>query len=233
MGEWISVAATDGSGEFKAYVAEPQNANGGTVIAIQEIFGVNDGMRSICDDLSMQGYRAICPDLFWRQEPDVELTDKEKAHWDKAFALFNGFDVSKGIEDIAATLLKARTLDGSNGKVGAVGYCLGGLLAYLAACETDVDASVGYYGVGIAGQMEKAEGIQKPLLLHIAGEDEFVPKDDQLKMHQGLDRHPLVTLYDYPGRDHAFARPDGIHHHAKDAAVANQRTADFFSENLK
>ena len=232
MGDWIQIRASDGSGSFKAYVARPSTPNGACVIAIQEIFGVNDGMRQICDDLADQGYIAVSPDLFWRQEPDIELTDKEEAHWERAFELFNGFDVAKGMEDIAATIATARTLDGSNGKVGAVGYCLGGMLAYLTAAKTDVDATVGYYGVSIADQLAEASGIKKPLLLHVAGKDEFVPPEAQTKMHEGLDPHPLVTLIDYPDRDHAFARPDGIHHHSEDAKRANAHTATFFAEHL-
>ena len=233
MGKWISVYAGDGSGSFKAYVAEAEGGSGSAVVAIQEIFGVNDGMRQICDALAAQGHTAICPDLFWRQEPGIELTDKEEAHWTRALELYNGFDVDKGIDDIATTIAAAREMPGASGKVGAVGYCLGGLLAYLTAARTDVDASIGYYGVGIAGHLNEATGIKAPLMLHVAGADEFVPVEQQQQMHAGLDNHAQVTLHDYPGLDHAFARPDGIHHNAEAAALANSRSATFFMENLE
>jgi len=228
----ITIYASDDSGSFSAYVAKPASGTGPVVIALQEIFGVNAGMREICDKLSEQGFIAISPDLFWRQEAGIELTDQSEEEWAKAFELYNGFDVDKGLEDIAATIKAARTLDGASGKVGAVGYCLGGLLAYLTATRTDIDASVGYYGVGIAGKLDEAKAISAPLMLHIAGKDEFVPADQQADMHKGLNDHAQVTLYDYPNRDHAFARPNGIHEHKEDAADANARTAQFFKEHL-
>lgn len=229
-GEWAHIKASDGSGSFRAYMAKPKGGDGPAVIAIQEIFGINEGMREICDRLSQAGFTAIAPDLFWRQEPGIELTDKTDAEWAKAFKLYKGFNVDKGIEDIRATIAYARE-QGAD-KVGAVGYCLGGLLAYLTATRSDADACVGYYGVGIHDHLEEARNITKPVLLHIAGADEFVPAEAQKKMHQGLDSHPHVTLYDYPGQNHAFARPDGIHFDANSASAANKRTFDFFKKNL-
>lgn len=232
-GEWIDIGANDGSGTFKAYITKPATGHGPAIIALQEIFGVNEGMREICDNLSAAGYVAICPDLFWRQEPGIELTDKTEENWQKAFALYNGFDVDKAIEDIQTTIHVARHLDCVDEKIGAVGYCLGGLLAYLTATRTDVDASVGYYGVGIQDHLQEAEQLKEPLLLHIAGADEFVPPEAQAQMHEGLDTHPLITLHDYPGLDHAFARPDGIHHNAAAADQANTRSLDFFNTYLR
>jgi len=232
-GEWITIEASDGSGSFKAYMTKPATGHGPAIIALQEIFGVNAGMREICESLSDVGFVAICPDLFWRQEPDIELTDKTEEEWQKAFALYNGFDIDKAIEDIQATIHLARHLDSVDEKIGAVGYCLGGLLAYLTATRTDVDASIGYYGVGIHDHLGEADQLKEPLLLHIAGGDEFVPAEAQAKMHEGLDNHPLVHLYDYPGLDHAFARPDGIHHDAEAAQKANARSLDFFNAHLR
>ncbi|MCJ9429871.1 dienelactone hydrolase family protein [Kordiimonas marina] len=233
MAEYIDIQATDGSGSFKAYVAKPAGGTGPAVVAIQEIFGVNGGMRQISDDLAAQGYIAICPDLFWRQEPGVDITDKSKEEWDKAFSLMQGFDMDKGIEDIAATIDVVRAMDGCSGKVGAVGYCLGGRLAYMTAARTDIDASVSYYGVGIDTLLDEAGNIKKPLMMHIAEEDGFVDKDAQARIHKGLDGHPLVSLFDYAGVDHAFARPDGINWNGQAANLANSRTKEFFEKNLK
>src|ERR1700743_1049777 len=106
-------------------------------------------MRGVCDDLATRGYLAICPDLFWRIEPGIDITDQTEAEWQRAFALFNAFDVDAGVKDIAATIATVRQDPGCNGKVGAVGFCLGGTLAYLTATRTDSDATVGYYGIGI------------------------------------------------------------------------------------
>lgn len=233
MAETISISASDESGAFDAYVAYPNNGHGPAIVALQEIFGVNAGMRQICDDLAARGYIAICPDLFWRQEPGVSITDKTKQEWDKAFSLFQGFNGEKGIEDIEATIDAARAMKGCSGKVGAAGYCLGGYLAYMTAARTNIDACVSFYGVGIDGKLDEAATITKPLLMHIAEEDSFVDKDAQARIHTALDHHTFITLHDYAGADHAFARPNGTHWNADAAALANQRTTDFFTLHLK
>ncbi|MBV9549665.1 MAG: dienelactone hydrolase family protein [Alphaproteobacteria bacterium] len=217
------------AGGMKGYLAAPASPNGAGIVVIQEIFGVNAVMRKIADDLAGQGYAALVPDLFWRLEPGVDLTDKTEAEWKKALDLMNRFDVTKGVEDIQAaiTLLRGRAK-----KVGAVGYCLGGLLAYLAAARTDADASVSYYGVNIPAFLGEAASIRKPLMLHIAAEDGFVPKAAQEQMIAGLNDNPNVTLHRYDGVDHAFARPGGQHYNQAAADLANSRTADFLRRNL-
>ena len=224
-GETIHIQTPDGS--FSAY----RSGAGPAIIVIQEIFGVNAVMREICDDLAAKGFTAICPDLFWRIEPVIQLTDKTEAEWKQAFDLFGQFDVDAGVRDIAATIDHARKA--GHAKVGAVGYCLGGQLAYLTACRTDADACVGYYGVNIQERLSEADHISRPLMLHIAGQDEFVPVDAQDKIMAALGDHPHVTLYRYADRDHAFARVGGAHYHAGDAETANQRTLDFFNAHLK
>lgn len=218
-------------GVFSAYLAKPSSGTGPAVVVIQEIFGVNGVMRDICDWLAGEGFIAICPDLFWRIEPGIQLTDQTEAEWQKAFELYNRFDVDRGVDDISATIHYARGLESVN-RVGAVGYCLGGLLAYLTATRTDCDASVGYYGVGIQDKLSEAVQISKPLLLHIAGKDRFVPAEAQEKMRQGFKDNSLVTICDYPEQDHAFARKGGEHFDRNSAETANARTLAFFREHL-
>lgn len=218
-------------GDFAAYVSKPTGSGPHpAIVVIQEIFGINDVMRGVCDDLAAKGFIAIAPDLFWRIEPGIELTDKTDAEWARAFELFGAFDVDKGMLDIQATIDAARNL--SNGKVGAVGYCLGGQLAYLTATRTNADASVGFYGVNIQARTDEAANIKKPLMLHIAGKDEFVPAEAQAQIHAALDSNAHVTLHDYPARDHAFARVGGAHYDKADADLANGRTLEFFKANL-
>ena len=230
MSERLTIAVPDGS--FSAYVARPGAARAPAVVAIQEIFGVNAVMRQVCDDLAAQGYLAICPDLFWRLEPDVDITDQTQAEWDKALSLMGRFDVDQGVQDIAATLAHIRDDAQCTGKAGAVGYCLGGRLAYLAATRTDSDASVGYYGVGIDGYLGEAGRICRPLMLHIAAEDGFVPKPAQEQMIAGLKDNSHVTLHRYDGVDHAFARVGGKSYNEAAASLADSRTADFFRRHL-
>lgn len=231
MGETITINSKDGL-PFQAYIARPPAYSGPGVVVIQEIFGVNVVMRDLCDWLASEGHIAVAPDLFWRIEPGIQLSDKTEEEWARAFELYKAFDVDKGVEDIQATVDGVRHLEGCSGKVGAVGYCLGGLLAYLSACRTTVDAAVGYYGVGINDRLDEARNITKPVLLHVAKEDGFVPKEAQAAMHQGLDNRPQVTLYDYEGQDHAFARVGGEHYDEAAAKLANGRTLELFRQAL-
>lgn len=228
MGQRISIDTPDGS--FAAYLATPDKANarGTAIVAIQEIFGINADMRETCDNFAREGFIAICPDLYWRLEPNVELTDKTDEEWKKALALMNAFDVDKGVDDIAATIALARKLPGVTGGVGTVGYCLGGLLAFLTATRTDANAAVSYYGVNIDKFLGEASKISKPLLMHIAEEDEFVPAEARAKIIETLKDNRRVEIHTYPGCQHAFARNQGIHYVDAAAKAANARTLKAF-----
>ncbi|MBS0277042.1 MAG: dienelactone hydrolase family protein [Proteobacteria bacterium] len=229
-GEDITIKTADGA--MGGYLAKPASGRGPGLVVIQEIFGVNKVMRDLVDGFAARGYFALCPDLFWRIQPGVQLTDKTDAEWKQAFDLMNKFDAGKGIEDIQATIGTLRATDGCTGKVGAVGYCLGGQLAYLTATRTDIDAAVGYYGVNIQNLLGEAGNIKKPLMLHIAAKDEFTPPDAQKKIEDGLKDNPHVTPHVYPQMDHAFARVGGAHYDHANAELANGRTATFFRQHL-
>jgi len=230
-GQDITIRAFDG-GTFAAYLSPAAGGPAPGIVLIQEIFGVNAVMRGIADWLAGEGFTVLCPDLFWRQEPGIQITDKTQAEWDRAFELFQGFDLDLGVADLISTLDHLRTLDSCTGTAGAVGYCLGGQLAYLMACRSAVDAAVGYYGVHIQDFLDEAGKITRPLMLHVAEEDQFVPKDAQAAVAAALGEHEQVTLHSYPGMDHAFARQGGEHYDLENATLANQRTIAFFKANL-
>ena len=230
-GQDISITATE-DGAFGAYLASPARIPAPGIVLIQEIFGVNGVMRGIADALAGDGFVVLCPDLFWRQQPGIQITDRSPAEWDRAFELFQGFDLDLGVADLMATLDHLRGLDACTGKVGAVGFCLGGQLAYLMACRSNVDAAAGYYGVRIQDFLGEAANISKPLMLHIAGEDQFVPPEAQEAVVSGLGDRAGVVLHRYPGRDHAFARVGGEHYHRESADLANRRTLDFLTTHL-
>lgn len=228
-GKDITLKAKDGK-SFSGYLAKPPSGHGPGLVVIQEIFGVNAVMRDITDHYADAGYFALCPDLFWRQEPGIQLTDRTDAEWARAFELFKGFNLDKGVADLDTTIESLRKMPGCTGKIGAVGYCLGGRLAYLTATRTHVNAAVGYYGVYLTEHLN--EIVRCPLMLHIAGDDEFVPPDAQKLLHSAFERHAKVTLYDYPGLGHAFAREGGKHWDAVAAKMANARTLTFFNKYL-
>lgn len=232
----IDIKATDGSGTFFAHVATPKDKPTagvpmGVVVLIQEVFGVNQVMRDTAAWVADMGFIAICPDLFWRIEPGVDITDKSDAEWKKAFDLFGKFDKAKGIEDLKATVAAARALPGANGKVATMGYCLGGLLAFMMAEQSDADLNISYYGVGLDGLLGDLGAIKKPLLVHIADKDEFFPAEGRAKVSAACQGHPQIRTYNYPA-DHAFARIDGIHWHGLSATIANGRSAEALAAAL-
>lgn len=232
----LSVTAATPSAEFgsafDAYLALPPGGRGPGLVLIQEIFGVNAVMRNLADGYAAQGYVVACPDIFWRQQPGIEITDQTDAEWAQAFSLFKGFDFALGLSDLKNTLAALRNHSACTGKVGTVGYCLGGNLAYQMACQTDADASVSYYGVGLDGLLDQATTLRHPLLMHIAEKDAFVPPPAQAKIKAALADNRHVQMHVYAGEDHAFARVGGKHYSQKAATAANAATAAFFKAHL-
>lgn len=228
----IEIETLEGNGRFEAYVAKPAGDPRAAVIVIQEIFGINEGIRQKCDGWAEKGYLALAPDLFWRLQPGVQLDPDVPDEFQQAFDLMNRFDQDQGVRDIEATIRGARKLLGGNGKVGCVGFCIGGRLAVMTATRTNIDASVGYYAVGVDNLLGAKNAIARPLLLHIAGNDGFVSPEVQKAMHEGLDDHPKVTIYDYPGEDHGFAAEMGSRRSEEAAQLADRRTEEFFAEHL-
>src|SRR5438128_922472 len=239
----ITIKSFDG-GEFDAHIALPASGFGPGIVVLQEIFGVNKYMRDVCDWYASHGFVAICPDLFWRQERGVDITDQSEAEWQKAFSLYQGLDEAKAVEDSAAAMEFLRNHSACNGRVGAVGFCLGGNLAWLLSVRFpgpphgqparggSPDCAVGYYGVGIQKTLNEAANLYSPLMLHIAGKDQYCPPEAQKQIHGVLDSNPLVTIHDYAEQDHAFGRPGGEHYDARTAELANLRTLEFFVRNL-
>ncbi len=226
-----TISTLSGDNTFSAYVARPEGEPRAAIVVIQEIFGVNAGIRRKCDLFAEQGYLAVAPDLFWRLEPEIELDPDIESEFKRALDLMGKFNQDQGIRDIEATIHWARN-DCGGKKVGAVGYCLGGRLAYMTAARTDIDASVGYYAVGIPDLLRESHAIAHPLMLHIPTADGFVDAAAQKAMHEGLDDHPKVTLYDYDGLDHGFATQFGKRRDEDGARLADSRTDDFFAEHL-
>ena len=231
MSETVDIETLSAKDSFRAYAARPAGAPRAAIIVIQEIFGVNAGIRRKCDRLAEEGYLAVAPDLFWRLEPGIELDPDIEPEFQQALDWMGKFNQDQGIRDIEATIHHIRRKE-SVEKVGCVGYCLGGRLAYMTAARTDVNASVGYYGVGIDGLLGEKHAIAHPLMLHIPTEDGFVDKATQKAMHEGLDDHPRVMLHDYEGLDHGFATEFGKRRDENAANLADSRTSAFFAEHL-
>ena len=224
----VTIKSFDG-GECDGYLALPASGYGPGIVVLQEIFGVNDYMRSVADWYAAHGFVALCPDLFWRLERGVELSDNQ---FDKAIAYYQRLDEAKAVEDSAAALQFLRKHPACSGRAGAVGFCLGGKLAYLLSTRYKPDCAVGYYGVGIQQSLDEATSLSSPLMLHMAGRDKFCPPEAQAQIHAALDSNPLITIHDYPEMDHAFGRPSGEHYDAAAAELANLRSLEFLVTHL-
>jgi carboxymethylenebutenolidase len=199
---WIEVQAQDG-GRFKAYLSQPPTGRGPGILLIQEIFGVNAHIRGVADQYAMDGYTVLAPDLFWRQQPGVEL-GYEQQDFGKGIALMNAMNVDLAVSDLRATLCVLRGLPQCSGRVASIGYCMGGKLSYLTAAATDIDAAVCYYGGGIHAALDLAPKIKAPLLFHFAEKDGFIPSSAVDAVRATFAGRDNVMFEVYAGVDHGF-----------------------------
>ncbi len=238
----VTIPSHDGK-SFGGYVAKANtsgasNPNAPALLVIQEIFGVNAGMRQMCDEWAAKGFHAICPDIFWRMKPGIELTDKTPIEWDQAIGFMNNYDTDNGIKDLQSTLNVARVLADSNGpicngKVGSIGFCLGGKLAYMLASRSDADCNISYYGVGLAELLGDVPNIKTPLLMHFAERDKYMNGDALKTVQATLAKNSLIESHVYKGAEHAFARINGEHFDAGAAKAAHERSLAFLAKWLK
>jgi len=223
-------------GTFLSYIAKPKTspAPAPAVVVLQELFGVNADIRKHCDELAEQGYLAVAPDLFWRQEPGVDLDVTSEANWQHGLRLYGAYDRDAGVGDIRETIKAVRSLLECNGKVAVLGYCLGALMVFLTAVRNaGVDAAVAYHGGDTEKYLGEVDGLQAPLLMHLAEEDEFISKAAQAAIKAALAKKRNATVYCYAGQSHAFSRHNGKHYNAAAAHLANGRTSEFLMLELR
>ena len=225
-GSWINIGSDYG---FRGYLAVPTSGSGPGLLLLQEIFGINQHMRDVADYFAEEGYVVLAPDLFWRQQRGVELGNSE-ADMAKAMALYQHFDTDLAMQDVAASLACLRTRPECTGKVGALGFCLGGKLAYLAAARTNIDCAVSYYGVGIEALLAEAAAITCPFVFHFAEADRFVPEAARQQIAQAFAGRSDVHCFVYPGCDHAFNNPGRPSFDKAAALMAHSRTIALFRE---
>lgn len=227
---WIEIDA--GSGErYDGYLALPRAGKGPGVIIVQEIFGVNAHIRSVAEQYALAGYVALAPDIFWRSERRVEL-GYEGADRDKALALLKAIDVEKTVADLGAAANTLRALPEAAGKIGAVGFCFGGQLAYLMAARGAVDAAVAYYGGGIQNKLDEADKMRAPILFHYAEHDHSIPQTAVAQVKQRFAGRTNAHFHDYPGVEHGFNCSDRSAYNQHASALAHGRTLEFLSSNL-
>ena len=221
-GSMITIAAADG-GSFKGYLATPESGSGPGLLLLQEIFGVNEHIRELADLYAQEGYLVLALDLFWRMKPGVELGYGE-ADLKTAFSFYQRFDIDQAILDTGDALRTLRANPKCTGKVAALGFCLGGKLAYLAAARLPIDAAVAYYGVAIEENLAEGKSVACPITLHFAAEDKFVTADARTAIKQALASNDQAEIYVYQGADHAFNNHHRETYHRPSASLAHSRT---------
>ena len=231
MKDRITIEGRDGA--FSAYIARPKALPAPAVVVLQELFGVNADIRKTCDELAEQGFIGVAPDLFWHQEPGVDLSVTSDADWQHGLRLYQAYDRDAGARDAKDAVDVLAKLPDCSGKVAVLGYCLGGLMTFLTAVRYGADAAVAYHGGDTEKYLGEVDGLNAPLLMHLAEEDEFIPKPAQAEIKAALARKPNATVYSYPGQHHAFARHNGAHYNAAAAALANGRTSEFLHQQLR
>jgi carboxymethylenebutenolidase len=231
MKDRITIEGRDGA--FGAYIARPKALPAPAVVVLHEVFGVNADIRKTCDELAEQGFIAVAPDMFWRQEPGVDLSVISEPDWRHGLRLYQAYDRDAGARDVKDAAAVVAKLTECAGKVGVLGYCLGGLMTFLTAARYGVDAAVAYHGGDTEKYLGEVNGLHAPLLMHLAEEDEFISKSAQAEIRAALAGKPNAAVYSYPGQNHAFARHNGAHYNAAAAALANTRTSKFLHQQLR
>ena len=231
MKDHITIEGRDSA--FGAYISRPKTLPAPAVVVLQELFGVNADIRKTCDELAGQGFLAVAPDLFWRQEPGVDLTVNSEPDWQHGLRLYQAYDRDAGARDVKDTLNAVAKLPGCTGRVAVLGYCLGALMVFLTAVRYGVDAAVAYHGGDTDKYLGEIDGLRAPMLMHLAEEDEFISKAAQAEIKAALAKKPNATVYSYPGQNHAFSRHGGAHYNAEAAALAHERTNEFLHQQLR
>jgi len=231
MNDRITIEGRDGS--FDGYISRPKTLPAPAVVVLHEVFGVNADIRKTCDELVEQGFIGVAPDLFWRQEPGVDLSVTSEPDWQHGLRLYQAYDRDAGAKDVKDTANAVAKLPGCTGRVAVLGYCLGGLMTFLMTVRYGADAAVVYHGGDTEKYLGEVDGLNAPMLMHLAEEDEFISKAAQAQIKAALAKKPNATVYSYPGQSHAFSRHGGAHYNAEAAALAHKRTYEFLRQQLQ
>jgi carboxymethylenebutenolidase len=225
------VTAHDG-GEFDAHTVLPDAGSGRGLLVLQEIFGVGNYIRAAADRAANLGYVAMAPDLFWRLEPGIEL-DPDEAGLAKGLELRQSLDVEAAVRDCDAALAHLRSLPEVTGRAGVLGFCMGGMLAYFTAVESEPDATVSYYGSGVPDAIDAVGRIECPTLFHFGGDDAYITPDKVARVEEAIAGRDDMELHVQPGAGHAFDNHDApLFYNARAAENAWRITTAFLQRWL-
>jgi carboxymethylenebutenolidase len=214
---------SDDGFEFRAFVSKPASETAPGIVLLQEEFGTNNQIHNMCDLLAEEGYLVVAPDVFARLDRDVNLGYSQE-DVEKGVPLSERFDTEQGLRDTGVAIAALRAMPGCDGKVGTIGFSLGGTLAVLAAARYDIQCAISYYGVGIERHLDEGNLITSPLVMHFAEEDKFSSPETISAIRRAFAGHKNVKVYTYPGVDHAFASPESASHNKPAASMAYSRS---------
>ena len=228
--KWIDIKTAEG-GTFGGYLSLPPTGRGPGIVLIQEIFGVNAHIRAVADQYAMDGFTVLAPDIFWRMQPRLDI-GYTQADMDTGIGFLQAMDFGKAVADIGATAATLRTRPDCTGKIASLGFCMGGLLSYLAAASAGVDAAVCYYGGGIPNQLAVASKIRVPALFHFAANDKHIPLEGVDKVKAEFAKHPASPVHVYAGVDHGFNCWERAAYNQPAAALARGRSLSFLATTI-
>lgn len=217
---------------FSGYLSLPPTGSGPGLVLLQEIWGVNDHIQAVADQYAQAGFVVLAPDVFWRQAERPNLAYDE-AGQQQAFKLYKTLNIEQASIDTTHAIEVLRQRPEVTGKVGIMGFCLGGLLSYRATAATSVAATVCYYGGGIAQHLNLAPQIKNPVMFHHGGQDDHIPSDDVNAIKNAFSHHPQTIFHDYPSGNHGFncwGRP--AMYHRPSAVQAQGHTLTFLATHL-
>jgi carboxymethylenebutenolidase len=227
--QWIEIDSAEG--KFGAYLAIPHTQKGPGIVLIQEIFGVNEHIRSVAEQYAADGYLVIAPDLFWRNGHRIELSYDE-AGWKRAVELMNATDIKKAQTDIELAIDALKAQPGLDGGIASIGYCFGGLLSYHTAANGLVDVAIAYYGGGIQNYLDRADEIEVPLLMHFGEQDSHISLEAVEKIAERFDTNDNVEIVVYPEAEHGFNCSHRDSYNQRAAAEAHGNTLIFLGMEL-
>lgn len=230
MGEFTEIVCKDG--RFSAFVSIPASGKGPGVVVLPEIYNVNDWVRAVCDLYSEAGYVAMAPDVFWRHEPGLYMAYNPE-NQQRGRKLATELNTELALDDLDVCIEFLRKSPHTNGKVGVVGYCLGGQLAYLSAARRTPDASSVYYGTRIQHLIQDAKSIRCPTSLHFGELDQSVPVSAAADIEAVTKQMPHVSVYIYEQAPHAFGRFGHPPYRPGASGLALKRTHELFSAALR
>ncbi|MBK5351407.1 dienelactone hydrolase family protein [Pseudomonas sp. TH41] len=227
--QWIEIDSAEG--KFGAYLAIPHTQKGPGIVLIQEIFGVNEHIRSVAEQYAADGYLVIAPDLFWRNGHRIEL-GYDEAGWKRAVELMNATDIKKAQTDIELAIDALKAQPGLDGGIASIGYCFGGLLSYHTAANGLVDVAIAYYGGGIQNYLDRADEIEVPLLMHFGEQDSHISLEAVEKIAERFDTNDNVEIVVYPEAEHGFNCSHRDSYNQRAAAEAHGNTLIFLGMEL-